>query len=129
MFQNGLKEQPMKKDWALRTRAGYDSNIAQSVDDPEIVPAYGIKSNSCREYGWLSVMTDNISNLTKQSFPEICRNDRSLNETIYTPKCDKLHVFDMMEEMKRKSLLIEYYLYTQQNFMTQKLIHFACENY
>ena len=42
-----LKEHPMRKDWVLRSRAGYDSNIAQLVDDPEIAPAYGIKSNSC----------------------------------------------------------------------------------
>ena len=41
--KQGLKEQPMRKDWALRTRAGYNSNIAQLVDDPEIAPAYGIK--------------------------------------------------------------------------------------
>ena len=41
--KQGLKKQPMRKDWALRTRAGYDSNIAQLVDDPEIAPAYGIK--------------------------------------------------------------------------------------
>ena len=40
-------------------------------------------------------------NLTKQSFPEICRNDRSLNETIWTSKCDKLHVFGMVERMER----------------------------
>ena len=39
-------------------------------------------------------MTDQISNLTERSFPEICRNDRSLNET-------KLHVFDKVEEMKK----------------------------
>ena len=45
--EQGLKEQPMRKDWALRTRAGYDSNITQLVDNPEIVPAYGIKLNSC----------------------------------------------------------------------------------
>ena len=38
----------------------------------------------------------------KQSFAEIRRNDRSLNETIWTLKCDKLHVFDMVEKMKRK---------------------------
>ena len=62
-------------------------------------------------------MTDQISNLTEQCFPEICRNDQSLNETIWTLKCDKLHAFDMMEEIKIKSLLIEYYLCTQQNFM------------
>ena len=53
-------------------------------------------------------MTDQISNLTEQSFPEIRRNDRLLNETIWTLKYDKLHVFDMVDEMKRKSLLIEY---------------------
>ena len=47
-------------------------------------------------------MTDQIFNLTEQSFPEIFRNDRSLNEAIWTPKCDKLHVFDMVEKMKRK---------------------------
>ena len=46
-------------------------------------------------------MTNQISNLTKQSFPEIRRNDQSLNETIWTPKFDKLHVFDMVEEMKK----------------------------
>ena len=37
----------MRKAWTLRTRAGYDSNITQLVDNPDIVPAYGIKSNSC----------------------------------------------------------------------------------
>ena len=67
-------------------------------------------------------MTNEICNLTVESFPEIRRNDQSLNETIWTPKCDKLHVFDMVEEMKRKSLLIEY-------FMKQKLIRFSCVNY
>ena len=50
-------------------------------------------------------MTDQISNLTAQTFPEIYRNDRSLNETIWTPKCDKLHVFDMVEKMKRKKFV------------------------
>ena len=50
-------------------------------------------------------MTNQISNLTEQSFPEICRNDLSLNETIWTPKCDKLHVFDMVEKMKRKKFV------------------------
>ena len=45
--KQGQKEQPMRKDWKLRTRAGYDSNITQLVDNPEIVPAYRIKSNSC----------------------------------------------------------------------------------
>ena len=67
-------------------------------------------------------MTNQICNLTEESFPEIRRNDQSLNETIWTPKCDKLYVFDMVEEMKRKSLLIEY-------FMKQKLIRFLCVNY
>ena len=70
-------------------------------------------------YSRSSVMTDQVSNLIKKYFPKIRRNERSLIETINTPKCDKLHVFDMMEEMKRKSLLIEYYLCAQQNFMKQ----------
>ena len=56
---------------------------------------------SCRNYSWSSVITDKISTLTEQSFPEIHRNNQSLNETIWTPKCDKLHVFGMVEEMKR----------------------------
>ena len=67
-------------------------------------------------------MTDQICNLTEESFPEIRRNDQSLSETIWTLKCDKLYVFDMVEEMKRKSMLIEY-------FMKQKLIRFLCVNY
>ena len=54
-----------------------------------------------------------ISNLTKQSFPEICRNNQALNETMWTLKCDKLHVFDMVDELKRKCLLLEYYLCVQ----------------
>ena len=54
---------------------------------------------------------------------------RLLNETIWTLKCDKLHLFDMVEEMKEKSLFTEHYLTMQQNFMKQKLIHFALENY
>ena len=37
----------MRKDWTLRARAGCDANISQMVDNPEIAPAYGIKSNSC----------------------------------------------------------------------------------
>ena len=49
-------------------------------------------------------MTDQISNLTERSFPEICRNDQSLNGTIWTPKFDKLHVFDMLEEMKKNKV-------------------------
>ena len=49
-------------------------------------------------------MTDEISNLIKQSFPKIHRNDQSLNETIWSLKCDKLHVFDMVDEMKRKKV-------------------------
>ena len=52
-----------------------------------------------------SVMTDQISNLTEQSFPDIRRNDRLLNETIWTLKYDKLHVFDMVDEMKRKKFV------------------------
>ena len=43
--------------------------------------------------------------LTQHSFPEICRNDRPLNETIWTPKCDKLHKFHMVEKMKRKKFV------------------------
>ena len=50
-------------------------------------------------------MTDQISNLTKQSFPEICRNNGSLNETVSTLKCDTLHVFDMVDELKRKKFV------------------------
>ena len=42
-------------------------------------------------------MTNQISNLTKQSFPEIRRNDRSLNETIWASMCNKQHLFDMVE--------------------------------
>ena len=43
-------------------------------------------SSSGQNYGRSSVMTNQISNLTKQSFPEICRNDQSLNETsVKTP--------------------------------------------
>ena len=62
-------------------------------------------TSSDRNYGQSSVMTNQISNLTKQSFPEIRRNDQSLNETIWTPKCDKLHVLDMIEKMKRKKFV------------------------
>ena len=51
-----------------------------------------ISKISGRNYGRSSVMTDLISNLTKQSFPEIRRNDQSLNETIWAVKRDKLHV-------------------------------------
>ena len=82
-----------------------------------------------RNYGGSSVMTNQISNLTEQSFLEICRKDQSLNETVWTLKYDKLHVFDLVDELKRKRLLIEYYLCIPQNFMKQKLIHFACVNY
>ena len=56
---------------------------------------------SGRNYGQSLVMTDQISNLTQQSFPDFHRNDQSLNETILALKCDKMHVLDM----KRKSLL------------------------
>ena len=62
-------------------------------------------------YGRSSVMTDQISNFTEQSFSEIRRNVRSLDETIWTPTCNKLHVFDTVEEMKRKKVFIEYYIY------------------
>ena len=50
-------------------------------------------------------MTNQISNLTEQSFPEICRNNWSLTETTWTPKSDKLHVFAMVEKMKRKKFV------------------------
>ena len=70
------------------------------------------QSHSGRNYGRSSVMTNQISSLIEQSFPEICRNDQSLNEAIQSLKCDKLHVFDMVEGMKRKSLLIKYYVCT-----------------
>ena len=50
---------------------------------------------SDQNYVRSSVMTEKISNLTEQSFPEIRRNDRSLNEAIWTLKCDKVHVFDV----------------------------------
>ena len=73
-------------------------------------------------------MTNQISNLNEQSFPGILINDRPLNE--WTLKCDELHVFDRVDEMKRKkSLLIEYYLCMQQNYMKQKLNHFPSVNY
>ena len=73
-------------------------------------------------------MTDQISDWTKQTFPKICRKKQSLNET-KTLKCNKLHVFGMVDELKRKSLLLEYYLCMLQNLMKQKLIHFVCANY
>ena len=84
---------------------------------------------SGRNYGQSSVMTEQISNFSKQFFPEICRNDQSLNETIWNLEYDKLHVFDMVDELKRESLLTEYDLFMQKNFMKQKLIHCACVNY
>ena len=62
-------------------------------------------TSSDRNYGQSSGMTNQISSLTEQSFPEICRNDQSLNETIWTPKGDKLHVFDMVKKMKRKKFV------------------------
>ena len=46
-------------------------------------------------------MTNQISNLTEHYSPEIHRTDQSLNKTIWTPKYGKLHVFDMVEEMKK----------------------------
>ena len=39
------------------------------------------------------------------NLPKIHRNDWSLNKTIWTPKCDKLHVFDMVEKMKIKKFV------------------------
>ena len=60
---------------------------------------------SGQNYDWSSVMTSQISNLTKQSFSEICRINQSLNETIWTLKCDRLDVFDMVEEMKKKKFV------------------------
>ena len=36
-----------------------------------------------QNYGQSLVMTNQISNLTEQSFLGICRNDQSLNETIW----------------------------------------------
>ena len=80
---------------------------------------YYSDSTSGWNYSRLLVMTDHISDLTEQSFPEIRRNDRSLIETIWTLKCDKLHVFNMVDEVGKKSLLIEYYLCMQQNFRKQ----------
>ena len=70
-------------------------------------------------------MNDQISNLTEQSFPEIRRNDRSLNESIWTPKCDKLHVFDMVEKMRKKKVCSLYVISARK----QKLIHFVWVNY
>ena len=60
---------------------------------------------SCQNQGQSSVMTDQISNLTQQTFPDICSNDRSLNKTVWTLKCDKLHVIDIVEEIKRKNFV------------------------
>ena len=60
---------------------------------------------SCQNQGQSSVMTDQISNLTQQTFPDICSNDRSLNKTAWTLKCDKLHVIDIVEEIKRKKFV------------------------
>ena len=88
-----------------------------------------ISLSSGWNHGHSSVMANQISNLTKQSFPEICWNHQSLNETIWTLKYGKLHMIDMVDELKTKSLLTEYYFYMLQNFMKRKLIHFACVNY
>ena len=41
----------------------------------------GKSKTSDRNYSRSSVMTNKVSNLTKQSFHEISRNDRSVNET------------------------------------------------
>ena len=55
--------------------------------------------------GQPSVMDNQISHLTEQSFSEICINDRLLNETIWTSKHGKLNLFDLVEEMKRKKFV------------------------
>ena len=55
--------------------------------------------------GQPSVMDNQISHLTEQSFSEICINDRLLNETIWTSKHGKLNLFDLVEEMKRKMFI------------------------
>ena len=88
-----------------------------------------ISLSSGWNHGHSSVMANQISNLTKQSFPEICWNDQLLNETILTLKYGKLHVVDMVDELKMERLVTEYYFYMPQNFMKRKLIHFACVNY
>ena len=63
------------------------------------------KNNSDQNCGWSSVMTEQTFNLTEHFLLEICRNDWSVNGTMWTPKCDKLHVFDMVEEMKRRKFV------------------------
>ena len=37
-----------------------------------------------------------------RSVIEICQNEQSLNEIIWTLKCDKLHMFGMVDELKKK---------------------------
>ena len=97
----------------LNTKTRASLKISQNTNLPEclFMTASLLKLffSGQNYHQWL-VMTDQISNLTKHSFPEICRNDQSLNETIWTLKSDKLQMSDMVDELKRKSLLIEYHL-------------------
>ena len=51
------------------------------------------------------VMTEQTFRLTEHFLLEICRNDWSVNGTIWTSKCSKLHVFDLVEEMKRRKFV------------------------
>ena len=55
-------------------------------------------------YCWLRPMTF-ISVIEITVGHEIRRSDRSLNETIWATNCDKLHVLDMIKEMKRKKFV------------------------
>ena len=114
---------------SLQRYSGLQLTISDKTFGYPLLHGYNRLLASGRNYDLPLVMTDQISNLTEQSFPEICMNDQSLNGTIWTLKCNKLYVFDMVDELKRKSLLTEYYLCMQQNFMKQKFIHFACVNY
>ena len=78
---------------------------------------------SGRNYCRSSVMTNQISKLTEQSFLEICGNERSQNEIIWTPKCDRLPVFDMVEKMKReKSVNWIFSLHGTKTFRKHSLI-------
>ena len=52
-------------------------------------------------WSWLTRFPIQLNNL----FLKFCGNDWSLNETILTPKCNKLHVFDMAEKMRRKKFV------------------------
>ena len=78
---------------------------------------------SGRNYCRSSIMTNQISKLTEQSFLEICGNERSQNEIIWTPKCDRLPVFDMVEKMKReKSVNWIFSLHGTKTFRKHSLI-------